>query len=461
MGKRKTVLWMFREYEADAFARYLEEMAKKGWYLKSLPPGRMHFVSGAPRKLKFEACVLCRDLKNGDMDEWEAAQSMIHAYEEAGWTRQYNGCLWQVFYTEELWQEPVRRDLRLELERQKSVTLSLRNIALAVAAILLELWMLYKLLEEPGRAFAFPGLLFCMMVLVLIMLAFPCYFGWAIRWYRRAAQVLEETGKLPAIPLKRVKWKNRCCVVGTLVLFLLLFAYARDAVSQASLALIVLNGGIIFGVFELLIWFAAGQSYGDSDEDYRGFMMAGVFIAAIFMIVSDAVAGTVFAYAFEESEPAYERKGQFPVDFADLGYTHSEDWYQDSERSFLAFYQRETGERNESEKDTLTMEYYESWIPPIISWTRNTYPWDNGNVWEVTVQDLPQEEEDVSVVHYRYELKDLTETEVVWHMGTVRDSYAIYDENRMLVLMYSVETEAEAIEPAVTGFGEARKVQKN
>ncbi len=341
--KRKTTfrLFVFREYETAAFAEYMEEMARKGWYLKTIYNSSiLCFVRGEPKDLRFCAAVLPDSSQFDDPDR-EEAQRFREYCEEAGWKLQYGGTLWQVFYSEKEDPLPIETDLKLQLEAQKNNSLSLGKWAATVLlAALLPFQIRYDF-EIPGRQLAPNSSIISAVCMLLITLAFPVGMASVFFWYRRAQRCLERGQPVPFPTLRRVKRRNFLNGAGSVLLILLMILGTGLPASVAVISLTA--AGISILVCSLVLAWVQTHGSGDRMEAAAGYFVGAFVIGWVLIMLVTGALWKVFPPDGLDNRKDYVRQEPFPVTFEELGYEAAKDWRQESQKSFLAFNKTEPG----------------------------------------------------------------------------------------------------------------------
>lgn len=452
----------FREYEGAAYTAYLNQMAEKGWLLKSLGAGMMWFERGIPGSRRYLAVAMPGVSVFDGESSWEAKR-FRESYENAGWKLQCSRVIWQIFSRdagcvepgdnqEEAWKSGTESGQILaqkaavstgrhldELRQLKATSLSRGRIAVAVLNVCLLAWMIWMQLDNPGQALASKRVLLNMLVLLAIMPMVPVRMISTACWYRRAERRMREGGTFPEPELGKIRMRNRCgmCYLA-LVFGLILLTFGssysgsmRAVGFVATLAFVV----VIFSVSSLLMWWIREYSTGDRREKIIGYGVGAVVISMMVMMVMTGI-----LMRFEPTEPEetmYQRQGEFPVEFAELGFEPEEDWYRESSRTVLGLYQREVGVRigEDGQEEHLVLEYYENRIPAVITRTLREYPRSGGDFWSVQEEILYQEGEK-RAVHYQYRRKGDVEPELADEVNPRRDVYVISDRNRILMAAF-------------------------
>ncbi|MEW4414723.1 DUF2812 domain-containing protein [Clostridium sp. AN503] len=452
MKVRRTIrLMLFREYETAAFAEYLEEMAGKGWYLKKIYSNSvLCFERGEPRRLTFSVAVL-PDSSGFDSPYREEAVQFREFCQEAGWKLQYGGTLWQVFYSEKVNPLPLETDPFLQLTTQEGNSLSLGKWAAVLALSGLFLLSELSALKDPGRYLASPLTLRSMIVHLVLAVIFPAGMLYIWFWYKRARRCLEQGRPVPVPTLQRVKLRNGLWSLAAIVLIISIFWSS----GISALTAVIFLGASILAVLiavAVLTWVQEHGS-GDRREAATGYAVGSFIIIFLMFTLVTGVMERFLPDGGGGEPEAYVRKEPFPVTFEELGYEVTEEWHRESEETFLAFYQTETGVRQDEDgqESHLTMTYYKSPVPAIIAGSKRRYPIDRGNVWEVT-KSKHVGEDGVTVEHYRYQVESGYMMYMEEWDSNERDLFVISDRKRILSLEYSTKVEEAAVEAAITRF---------
>lgn len=448
MGRRKYTCLSFQEYETEAMAEYLEQMAAKGWMLNRMVMNSLFcFEKEPPQRLKFCVAVL-PDSSEFASKNREEARLYREYCESAGWQLLYGGTLWQIFTSGEEALLPIETDLRLQLETQKAISLSRGRWAATLALCGFFLIAVYLLLKEPGKTLASTEVALTVVLALGAAAVFPGMMLSRLLWYRRAEQMLEKTGRLPPVSLRRVKIRNVASFVSAAAVFAI-FLMRNDTWE----GILICGQGLLSVVIcSLVLSWIREHGTGNPKENAVGYFVGAI---AICMIVISLFSNVLTRLSPKpETRETYVRLEPFPVGFQELGYEESEIWHKESRRSLLSFYQKETGRKQGtgSGMSALHMTYYKSPFPLIISRTRSYYPREKGNMWSIQKSERMRED-GIRVTRYHYEQE---EGSLLPYENRVQDTYLLSDRNRLLVLSFPEEVEEEAIEPAAALFAGAK-----
>lgn len=450
MAKKKRTFWQFREYETREFAEYLEDMAAKGWILKNISPvtGALVFEQGEPRSWKFDVVVLpgSSAFENGEREEtWQLRKS----WEEVGWHFLYGNSFWQIFYTEDLNQVPIETDLELQLENQRSVSLSPGKWVVAVVSLGLAVWTLSLYLRDPVETLASWQSLMANVVVVNVFFHPFCHLIFCWNWYRKARRSLKQDGELPKGDLQHVR--RRSCLYGVWILTLLLFMffiyYANSVMETVYLFVRVV---VMISICRLVLMWVQEQGGGRRDA-MIGYMVGAVTISFVVLMMLDGIWNRIFPAKAETEQD--QRVAACPVTFEQLGYQPEEEGYRVSKRSIFGEYQVEDGKRTgeDGTEGFLYMKYYASPFSWAVRRTAENYLVDRGSVWNVT--ELPEQQENgVSVVGYHYHPEYNEDEYFMYEKLQDWETYLISDEHRLLYLQFSDVPDPEVIERAAEAF---------
>lgn len=450
MGRRKYTCLSFREYETEAMAEYLENMAALGWMLRHMiRNGIFCFEKQEPKHVRFCVAVLPDSTEFESRNRPEA--KLFREYcEEAGWKFLYGGTLWQIFTSEDEAPVPIETDLSLQLETQKGISLSLGRWAAALVLSGFFLLGTYLLLKEPGKTLAEPGALAVVFLALGMAVLFPGIMFSCLRWYRKAEQMLKCTGCLPAVSLRRVMVRKRTCEAVCLGVFLYMVFFMGNSGWES---VVIWGRSLLIVIFCSLVISVVGEyGTGNRRENAIGYFVGAMVIGTLLLMLYSNIMQRLGP---EREAEAYQRLEPFPVSFQELGYRESEIWHKESIRSGVAFYQTETGTEidKDGEESQLHLTYYESPIPLVISGTRTYYPRDRGNVWKIHKAEW-QRADGVRVTRYRYQLKEGSS----WvGENPVQDTYLLSDRNRLFVLSFSKAVEGDKMDAVAEQFARGEK----
>lgn len=208
MAGRRYRYCNFREYEGDAFARYLEKMAEKGWYIdRSMLNNVWSFRKGEPSKRHYNV-VLMPGSSRFDIEENEGSGQFRELCEQAGWKLEHGGILWQIFYTEEEGILPVESDPETKLDLIRDIMMApwrlVRDFLIVcclLAPIISVLWRTGIGSLSISRA-AGCGLL-------AVWAIYRAYSRFSmIRWYKKACQSVERGGGIPSADVKQAMFRS-------------------------------------------------------------------------------------------------------------------------------------------------------------------------------------------------------------------------------------------------------------
>ena len=207
--KNKYTFWSFKPYEYNAFAEYLEGMAKKGWFLKSLGAGDavQHFEKEKPRSCRCSVALVPGSSETDDEDS-EEKKRYRELCEEAGWHFRCEGSVAQVFYTERKDVLPVETDDALSVNTTKGIMTAPYRVVGCVCEAVLYLSILIQRFAAPVDALSAGGNIlntFVISVCAAIWLG-----GLAANgiWLRKADQALRQGIPVPSVSLVWVKKKT-------------------------------------------------------------------------------------------------------------------------------------------------------------------------------------------------------------------------------------------------------------
>lgn len=445
MMKQKYTFYRFREYETQAFAEYLEEMAARGWFLENIFPNFcQRFKKGEPRSLKFSVVILPTD-PDADSLYREEAVRLRKLYEEAGWNLQFEGSLWHVFYSEDENPAPVDADPVLQLKMQKAVSLSLWEVIGGLFPGVLVIQQFHYLLQNPGKGLANLNRVTACMVISFLWILLVLRLVSMARWYRKAERIVSQSGSIPKVSFRTVRHRN-CCYIAAL--FLSVFAMLFTIEGSLTTRMMGFVGAVVLaGVCLAVKLWVENRGEGNSYDRFIACFVGSLTFGFVAVMLVMAALTWAFPSMSTADGGGYARLLVFPVEFAELGYQPDYDFYCFSERTFLSAYQSEGGKRinEEGEEVTLGMEYYESPLPLVISTTKKLYPMRRGNFREIVMEEN-HEKEGVSIVRY-HQKTDRSLLDDTVHDAF--DTYVISDPNRLLVLDFSASTEPEEIIPAL------------
>lgn len=219
MGKAKYRFELFSLYDATGVVRHLEQMAAKGWMLRSIGRNLWRYEQIEPKELHFSATFRPK-ASSFDPDMSEEKDAFLAFCERSGWTFVAGWERMQIFCNEQRAPLPLDTDPETQL---RTIHRAMRATRIAYFIIIfISLFLAYgfvgRLITAPISALAdslgfFTG--GCTLILVFICSAeLLAYY----RWRRRARQAAKMGDFFPT------KGVNRCSAI-SLGLLALLFVY--------------------------------------------------------------------------------------------------------------------------------------------------------------------------------------------------------------------------------------------
>lgn len=443
MAKRSYAVWTFQEYESDAFAEYLEQKARKGWHLRKIGSAvcSLCFEKGEPCERRFFVTAFPYGSEFDSSYNYEV-ENFRKQYEEDGWTLQYGGRQWQVFYTEDMEKELPRPDREQFLAAKRRAFSIGRWISVILLAGLL-VWFLWAgVRSNPGRFFADGSEMLATFSMVFLLAGGIWGYVRGFLWYRRAERQLETSGTLPKASFAKVRKRNWIGMI--YILFWLALFFGGKNLTTAGTAAAIIQVFMTLGICSFVLWWVRECGNGTRGENIIGYFV-GAFI--LVLIANMLFTGLWMRILPEEKKEEPKQVLEYPVDFAACGYEPREEEYHYfwGTKSFLAAYQCENlmiEKRlpNERRQESLRIEYYTSPVSAILAATRDCYPskWQRNQ----TFQRTQRQEGSAWVVCYQF-----TEYEDY-------ELYLLYDAHRLLVLDFSDVPETELIEGMIREFAE-------
>lgn len=438
MAKKTYAAWTFQEYESDAFAEYLEQKAREGWHLRKIG-SLLCFEKGEPCKRRFFVTAFPYGSEFDSSYNYEV-ETFRKQYEEEGWTLQYGGRQWQVFYTEDPEKEPPRPD-REQFLAAKRKAFSIGRWASVILLTGLLIWFLwFEVHNNPGRFFADGSGMLASISMVFLLAGVIQAPVRGFLWYHRAGRQLAESGTLPKTSFAKVRKRNWTSIIYTLFWLALLFWGWN--LTTAGKAATIIQAFVTLGICSFVLWWVRECGEGTRRDNIIGYFVG----AFILVFVSNMLfTGLWMRILPEEKKEEPKQVLEYPVDFAAYGYEPWEENYRYflGTKSFLAAYQCENlmiEKRlpNERRQESLRIEYYSSPVSAILSATRDGYPskWQRNQKF----QRKQWQEGSAEVVCYQF-----TEYEDY-------ELYLLYDEHRLLVLDFSDVPETALIEGMIREF---------
>lgn len=458
MKKRKYVYLMFREYENETFARYLEEMAAKGWMITACSrSGFLCFEKTEPGELSVSVTLIpgVSAFQNGETAE---SLSWRRKWEADGWKLQAETGIWQIYIAGG--DGPKAREFKEEderelLRRQKKISLSAYQLLASVAVPLLLVVPASTIMADPVKnlsdknLLALPLFVICMAVLLWTPLIR------AACWYRKAERQLR-AGIHPRQPDIRQVKRARCVELGLFVVMMLLCFSCID-MDPVDRIIWLVETVLLLGTFHLLLLFVRKKERGGERSRIVLYFVGATVVGMLILLPMTHVLRKTLEPYRDQAE-TYRELFAWPVTLEELGYQpYDYEYFQESQKTWLAGYQSTIGYRTgeDGSEERLVMRYYECPVEWLMKISRNRYPIERGNAWEIE-EKKSQRESGVSVTRYRY--RYVSETDSGETAGEAAgkstgksgaDFYVISAPGRMLVLEYNAGAEPEEAELAV------------
>lgn len=213
----------FREYEGESFAGYLEDMAKKGWYIdQSMLNNIWSFKKGVPSKRHYNV-VLMPGSSRFDIEENQGSGQFRELCAQAGWKLEYGGILWQIFYTEEEGLLPVESDPETKLDLIRDIMMAPWRLILDFLIICCLLAPSVSVLWKTGiGSLSFLQAAGCGLLAVWAIYKALSRFS-MISWYRKARQSVEREEKIPTGDVKQAMFRSGLELIFAIIIVLTAF----------------------------------------------------------------------------------------------------------------------------------------------------------------------------------------------------------------------------------------------
>lgn len=256
--RSKYVPAFFQVYENDSLRDYLEDMALRGWQLKSAGNMFLRFESCRPHRVRY--CVEVMEKPSAyTSNQSEKLKAYREFCRDAGWDYAGSTGYLHIFYTEDEAAVVVETDPEERYERicqacQGNNRLTYGVFGLVILSNLYSCYVRKSLFNING------------WVLLLMLGALTVSQGEFLRWKARAGRLLREEGVLPCRPWHLVKRKNYTVILSILVMSVTPLLYTMGQNSPKAL-LFVMAGMWIYIVFlafvfsRLLYWLKAKRAY--------------------------------------------------------------------------------------------------------------------------------------------------------------------------------------------------------
>ena len=183
----------FKYRECDAFAKYLEEQAAKGWHFKEWRLGLV-FEKGEPRKVKYSVEVFPKGDDRDSRPEKDAEEFAEYC-EAAGWKLidgQRKFCIFKA----------TRRDavpIATPEERYENICKAERERLWLPFVYVPFVWIMFQVMWGDGYKFLFQNSELCFVIMMLILMFGSIVDGLsALLWRRKKKRQIVE-GETPSL----------------------------------------------------------------------------------------------------------------------------------------------------------------------------------------------------------------------------------------------------------------------
>lgn len=223
MAGRRYRYCNFREYEGEAFARYLEKMAAKGWYIdRSMLNNIWSFRKGEPSKRRYNV-VLMPGSSRFDIEENEGSGQFRELCSQAGWNLEYGGILWQIFYTQEEDVLPVESDPETKLDLIRDIMMAPWRLVLDFLIVCCLLAPAISVIWKTGiDSLSILQAAGCGLLAVWAIYRAVSRFS-MIKWYRKARQSVERGDGIPSGDVKQAMFRSGLELVFSIIIILAAF----------------------------------------------------------------------------------------------------------------------------------------------------------------------------------------------------------------------------------------------
>jgi len=239
----KITWFMYFPYECTAVEEYLEQMAEKGWLLKSIKGAFFKFKKIEPQKIKYSVDVLNK-VSVFDHKDSDVALEYREYCKTAGWNYVCQAGKVQIFYTKDDKETiSIHTD---EEEKFKSVfKASLNNVGMQLFLIFMLIFNLYILLFMGSADFALASNLAIastVMMLSIIIISSIRVVSFCI-WVIKAKGQLKVNKFMPYNNYKQLRRKNILVKAYTLIILLVLvrfFVFDKHNSISGNISLLII-----------------------------------------------------------------------------------------------------------------------------------------------------------------------------------------------------------------------------
>lgn len=331
----KIAFFIYEPYECTAVEEYLEQMAEKGWLLKSVKGPLFKFTKIIPKKIKYSVDVLSK-VSIFDHKDTDIALEYREYCQAAGWTYVCQTGKIQIFYTEEDKEIiPIHTD---EEEKFKSVfKFSLYNVITQLFLTLVFIFNLYNelflgntdfLLSSNFMIFTTVAMLFFILINIINFISF--FF-----WVLRARLKLKENKFMPynsykQLRIKNILFKAYSLIIIVTMLMLEIFDNSKYKESTISIFIIVF---IIIIISSCIKIFINKKRYSKSTN-----MIISIISSIVLIFLSLILVGTTIFWSISTAPQSEFPNEKANLTLMDFGYDANtyEDTYIDFYKSFLA-----------------------------------------------------------------------------------------------------------------------------
>lgn len=333
--KTKITFFNFMPYECEAAEEYLEEMAEKGWMLKSVTGAFLKFTRIEGRKIKFSVDIFNK-ISDLDPENTDIALEYREYCRAAGWNYVCHKGKIQIFCTED-YENTIDIHTDAEEKFRSVFKASLYSFVGELILILLFIFNLYMQLFVGNTDYALAtnlglfgviGMAFVVIINCIDIINF-------IIWSIKARLHIKENKIMPYSNGKQIIRKNMFKSGYVLLMLLILlkltiFGDYEDKVSSVSVLLLILILCLVSVFSQIFI------NKKTCSKNTKLAITIVIMIVSIFIITS--VAANSALKSITKNEQGKERVEKASLTFVDFGYKQDYDKkpYIQFDKSILA-----------------------------------------------------------------------------------------------------------------------------
>ncbi|MBT9778020.1 DUF2812 domain-containing protein [Clostridium sp. MCC353] len=404
----KMSLWSFQADQLEAFAEYLEQQAKKGWFIDCKKADIIPFPVFRRRKPgnKRYSVVMIPNISQWDTDNDSRVVEYRQMCEEYGWEFVGSYRKFRIFSSENQDAVPIETDPKLWFENVGREQLT-RTIPCYLVLLVLFVIQSRSFTRNPSWNLVNNNMVgsFAAQILAAVSMAFLAVKSTI--WYVRTRSRLNAGRPLKKVSLKSVKVSSGIVMAAILLMIVTLFGTGGSVkkliLGGVMFAAVMVSMAVSGAIFRLV----KKRGEGSDQENNFGYFVISFFSILLMIGMLNVVLFRVFPGGLIERDAVFEGETEFPFDPSAFGYEWDDSRYAKNDRSILASLQsgayKKAGE--DGEKGRVSISLYTARYDWVYHWLYEDMKDYYGNAYVVTGPEISRPC-DLTVEYYKYEIPD-------------------------------------------------------